>query len=139
MMLESSSIFSIILATIASIAIGFAWYGPLFGKAWAKEQGWSDMDMEKKKSEGGMGKAYGLMTVGSLLTAFVLSQFTQVAGAVTLLDGATIGLWAWLGFAVPLLLSSVLWEGKSWRLYQINTGYQLVTMVVMGVIVAMWG
>ena len=86
-----------------------------------------------------MGKAYGLMTVGSLLTAFVLSQFTQVAGAVTLLDGATIGLWAWLGFAVPLLLSSVLWEGKSWRLYQINTGYQLVTMVVMGVIVAMWG
>ena len=45
MMLESSSIFSIILATIASIAIGFAWYGPLFGKAWAKEQGWSDMDM----------------------------------------------------------------------------------------------
>ncbi len=139
MMLENVSTLSILFAVIASIAIGFAWYGPLLGKAWAKEQGWSEADMEKKKSEGGMGKSYGIMTVGSILTAFVLGQFVQMAGAVNAWDGATVGFWAWLGFAVPLLLSSVLWEGKSWRLYQINAGYQLVTMAVMGAIVAMWG
>ncbi len=139
MMLESVSIVAIILATLASVAIGFAWYGPLFGKAWAKEQGWSEADMAKQKAAGGMGKSYGIMTVGSLLTAFILAQFAQLAGAVMAIDGATVGLWAWLGFAVPLLLSSVLWEGKSWRLYQINIGYQLVTMVVMGAIVAVWG
>ena len=138
MILESVTILSIVLATIASIAIGFAWYGPLLGKVWAKEQGWSDADMNKQK-EKGMGTSYGIMTIGSLLTAFILAQFIKLAGAVTAGDGATIGFWAWLGFAVPLLLSSVLWEGKSWRLYGINVGYQLVTMIVMGAIVAMWG
>jgi hypothetical protein len=137
-MLESVNPIAVLLATVASIAIGFAWYGPLFGKVWAKEQGWSDADMNKQK-EKGMGKSYGIMTVGSLLTAFILAQFAQLAGAVMAWDGATVGFWAWLGFAVPLLLGSVLWEGKSWRLYQINAGYQLVTMVVMGAIVAMWG
>lgn len=138
MMLESVSILAVVLATIASVAVGFAWYGPLFGKMWAKEQGWSDKDMEKQKAKG-MGMSYGIMTVGSLVTAFVLAQFVRMAGAVTGFDGATVGFWAWLGFAAPLLLSAVLWEGKSWRLYQINVGYQLVTMVVMGAIVAMWG
>lgn len=138
MMLETVNIFSLVLATLASIAIGFAWYGPLFGKQWAKEHGWSEADLNKQKEQG-MGKSYGIMTAGSLLTSYILSQFIIVAGAVTLLDGATIGLWAWLGFAVPLLLSSVLWEGKTWRLYQINAGYQLVTMVVMSSIIAMWG
>lgn len=137
-MLESINIFSVILATISSIAIGFAWYGPLFGKSWAKEQGWSEEDMNKQKSQG-MGKSYGIMTLGSLFTAYILAQFIKIAGAVTLWDGATVGVWTWIGFAVPLLLSSVLWEGKSWRLYQINIGYQLVTMAVMGAIVAMWG
>lgn len=138
MMLESVSIFSVVLASLASIGIGFAWYGPLFGRVWIKEQGWSDKDMQKQKEQG-MGKSYAIMTAGSLLTAFILSQFASLAGAVTAWDGATIGFWAWLGFGVPLLLNSVLWEGKSWRLYQINVGYQLVTMVVMGMIVAMWG
>lgn len=138
MMLESISIFSVLLATISSIAIGFAWYGPLFGKQWSKEQGWSESDMSKQKSAG-MGKSYAIMTVGSIFTAFILAQFIKIAGAVTAWDGATVGVWAWVGFAVPLLLSSVLWEGKSWRLYQINVGYQLVVMAVMGAIVAMWG
>jgi Protein of unknown function (DUF1761) len=138
MTLEDVSIFPILLATISSIVIGFAWYGPLFGKRWAKEQGWSESDMEKQKSSS-MGKSYAIMTVGTILTAYVLTQFVKIAGAVTLTDGATIGLLAWLGFALPLLLSSVLWEGKSWRLYQINAGYQLVAMVAMGAILAMWG
>lgn len=138
MILESVSPIAIILATLASIAIGFAWYGPLFGKVWAKEQGWSDADMNKQKQKG-MGMSYGIMTVGSLLTAYILAQFTELAGAVVAWEGVTVGFWAWLGFAAPLLLSAVLWEGKSWRLYQINAGYQLVTMVVMGAIVAMWG
>lgn len=137
-MLESVNIYSILLATVASIAIGFIWYGPLLGKVWAKEQGWSDDDMNKQK-ENGMGKSYGIMTAGTLLTVFILAQFLKFAGAVTLWDGATIGFWAWLGFTVPLLLNSVLWEGKSWRLYRINAGYQLVTMVVVGAIIAMWG
>ncbi len=138
MMLESVTWLAVGLATLASIAIGFAWYGPLFGRSWAKEQGWSEEDFNKQKAKG-MGKSYAIMTGGSLLTAFILAQFVTLAGAVNAWDGATIGLWTWLGFAVPLLVNAVLWEGKSWKLYQINVGYHLVTLIVMGMIVAMWG
>ncbi len=138
MMIESVNLLPVITATIASIIIGFLWYGPLFGKAWAKEMGWSDADMEAKKKEGNMGKSYGIMTAGSLVIAFVLAQFIVSTSSIGAWDGAMVGFWAWLGFAVPLMLSSVLWEGKSWKLYQINIGYQLVTWFVMGAILGAW-
>ncbi len=138
MIVESMNFLGVIAATVASIVIGFVWYGPLFGKAWAKEMGWSEADMEAKKKEGNMGKSYGMMTVGSLVSAYVLAQFIAGTASAGAWDGAMVGFWAWLGFAAPIMLSAVLWEGKSWKLYQLNVGYQLVTWLVMGAILGMW-
>lgn len=138
MILESVNLLAVILATVASIVIGFVWYGPLFGKAWAKEMGWSEAEMEKKKKEGNMGKSYGMMTVGSLVGAYILAQFVTSTNSIGAWEGAMVGFWAWLGFAAPIMMGSVLWEGKSWKLYQINVGYQLVTWFIMGAILGNW-
>ena len=48
------------------------------------------------------------------------------------------GFWNWLGFVMPVTLGIVLWEGKSWKLFGINAGYYLVSLPIMGVILAMW-
>ena len=137
MMIESVNLLAVIAATIVSIIIGFVWYGPLFGKAWAKEQGWSDADMEAKKKEG-MVKSYGIMTIGSLVSAYILAQFVASTNSFGAWEGAMVGFWAWLGFAAPIMLSAVLWEGKSWKLYQLNVGYQLITWLIMGAILGGW-
>lgn len=137
MMIETISLLPVIASTVASVIIGSLWYGPVFGKIWIKEMGWTEEEMKKGKEQG-MNKAYALTMVGSLLSAFVLGQIIEGTNTIGAWEGAMVGFWAWLGFAVPLFLSNVLWEGKSWKMFQINAGYQLVTWFVMGAILGAW-
>ena len=44
----------------------------------------------------------------------------------------------WLGFAVPMLLSGVAWEQRSWKLFGINAGYQLAALLTAAMILAHW-
>ena len=136
---------AIVVSAVAAFAIGFVWHGPLFGKTWAKLCG-VDMSPEaiaKWKAEGkSMMKSYVLTIVGSLIMAYVLSHFITMAAAYFENPGIGRGLstafWAWLAFIAPVTLGGVLWEGKSWKLWFINAGYYLVTLLAMGAILAGW-
>lgn len=132
---------AIIVATVASMVVGFLWYGPVFGKQWMTLMGFTRESMEEAKKKG-MGKSYALMALGSLLTVYVLSHVITFGAAYTNTSGVSAGLsgafWVWLGFAVPLTMSSFLWEGKSFKLWILNAGYYLVSFLVMGSILAGW-
>ncbi|MEK6955996.1 MAG: DUF1761 domain-containing protein, partial [Nanoarchaeota archaeon] len=54
------------------------------------------------------------------------------------INGAKLALWIWIGFVATVTLSSVLWENKSYKLYLLNNGYNVVNMVVMAVILTLW-
>lgn len=136
---------AIVVAAVAAFAIGFVWHGPLFGKTWARLVGIdiSPEAMEKWKASGKtMTKSYVLTIVGSLITAYVLSHFITMAATFFESPGVGRGLstafCAWLAFVAPVSLSRVLWEGKSWKLWFINAGYYLVSLLVMGAILAGW-
>ncbi|MDO8648788.1 MAG: DUF1761 domain-containing protein [Candidatus Peregrinibacteria bacterium] len=132
---------AILASTVASMVIGFVWYGPLFGKQWMKMMKIDHASMEKAKKEG-MGKLYALAALGSLLMSFVLAH--SLVFASTYLDvygvqaGLQAGFWNWLGFIAPVTLGGVLWEGKPWKLWILNNGHYLVSMLIMGVILAVW-
>lgn len=131
----------VLLAALATMVLGFLWYGPLFGKQWIAMMGWSKADIEKAKAKG-MSKEYTIMTLGALVMAYVLSHsltfastYTQTTGSAA---GFMVGFWTWLGFVVPVTLGTVLWEGKPWKLWVLNAGYYLVALVLMGIILAAW-
>ena len=107
----------VISAGVASMIVGFIWYGPLFGKMWMKLTGKKEMADKKE-----MPKTYAIIFIASLITAYVLSVL-----------GPTMqtAFWVWLGFQATLLLHSVLFEGKSWNLYFLNAGHQLVSLLAM--------
>ena len=42
---------AVLVSAIAMIVLGFIWYGPLFGKIWTKEMGWTKADMEEAKKK----------------------------------------------------------------------------------------
>ncbi len=113
---------SLIAAAIASMAVGFIWYGPLFGKAWMKLSGHKEMGDKKE-----MPKMYAILFAASLVTAYVLS----VLGA-----GLQTAFWVWLGFQATLLLHGVLFEKQSWNLYFLNAGHQLVSLLTMSWVLA---
>ena len=40
--------------------------------------------------------------------------------------GVQAGFWNWLGFIVPVMLATVLWEGRKWKLWLFSIAYYLV-------------
>lgn len=137
-MLPAVNYVLVVVAAVATIALGFAWYGPmLFGKQWMRLMGYTKESMEAAKKE--MGKTYAVSTVGALVMAFVLAVVLKLFGSMTLLGGVKTGFLIWLGFVGPVQMTEVLFGGKKWDLFYINTGYQLASLVVMGAILALWG
>lgn len=128
---------AVLVAAIVSMVIGFVWYGPLFGKTWMKLSGHTPKDMEKAKKKG-MGKSYALMIVSTLVMSYVLAHFVDYAGAVTAWGGVVAGVWIWLGFIATVTLGKVLWEGKPWSLWVLDNAHYLVSLAVMGAILAVW-
>ncbi len=131
---------AVLLAAVANMALGFLWYGPLFGKQWMSLMGMPKDKMSSMKS--GMSKAYALAFVGSLVMAYTLAHSLIFASSYLLVSGLGAGLmagfWSWLGFIAPVTLGTVLWEGKPWKLWFLLNGYYLVTLLVMGSILALW-
>jgi hypothetical protein len=125
---------AILVAVVANFILGFIWYTPLFGKAWAKELGF---DTSIKPPTSALVKGMVFMVIGNFLMAWVfahnMAAWSFVPGANTMSPIATImssSIFTWLGFFVPVDLSSVAWEMKSWKLFFINTGYHLMMLLV---------
>lgn len=130
----------ILVAGIAAMAIGFFWYGPaLFGKQWMELKGIKAKDMEKAKKE--MGPYYGLSFLGSLFTAFILSHVMFLSqnffGLSTFTTGMNTALWMWLGFVMPVQLSATIYGEKKWKLFAIDTFYQLAALFAMAIVITL--
>jgi hypothetical protein len=135
---------AVIVAAIVNVVLGFLWYGPFFGKQWIALMNLSKEQMDAAKAKG-MGKSYALTTIGSLVMSYVLAYvflavnpYFAVAGILGVAAGLTAGALIWLGFVAPVTLGPVLWDGKPWKLWFLNAGYYLVTLLIMGVVFAVW-
>ncbi|MEK9146565.1 MAG: DUF1761 domain-containing protein [Patescibacteria group bacterium] len=136
-MLPTVNYLAVVVAAVASMAIGFAWYSmPVFGKPWVKLLGLTQEALKKSQKE--MGPKYGIMVLASLLMAFVLAVLVKLAWSQTAIGGAKVGALAWLGFVATVGLNSFVFENKPFQLYLINVAYYLVSLVVMGAILAAW-
>ena len=135
---------AILIAVVANFFLGFIWYTPLFGKAWAKEMGF---DMTQKPPASAMIKGMVIMVIGNFLLAYVFAHNIAVWDPVTwgqapspaspAAFAGTAAFFTWLGFFLPLDLNSIAWEQKSWKLFFINTGYHLLNLVVVALILVM--
>ena len=126
---------AVLAATVLSNVLGMLWYGPLFGKVWMKATGKSMADMKKG---GSPMMSMSLNAVAILVLAYVLAHFIQYAGAKTPVDGMIAGFWVWLGFVATTSLATYLFEGRNIKLYYIYMGYQLVSLLLMGALLAAW-
>ncbi|PJZ48262.1 DUF1761 domain-containing protein [Leptospira saintgironsiae] len=134
---------AILVGVLANVVIGFLWFGPIFGKVWAKEMGLDNKEPDNKA----MIKSLVIMIIGSFLTAYVLahslfvwkpSSWNLPGDGPAWMYGAYAAFYTWLGFYIPMLLGSVAWESKSWRLFFINAGYNLASLAAIGLILAVW-
>lgn len=122
----------IVLAIVASIILGFAWYGPLFGKQWMSLMGITPKQMKDAKKKGMPKSTYLWMILGCLVTAVTINTLFPANAWAAVKMAAMV----WLGFILPILLGTVLWENRPWKLFFINAAYYLVNLIVMSIIIA---
>lgn len=129
------NIFAVLVASIVAMAIGGFWYSPAgFGKLWMKLSG---IKMGKPKP-GEIAQMYAKGFVTQVITATVLSWFIMKAGKGTVGSGMLIGLMAWLGFVAAKSFGMVLWEKKPIALWILHNVYDLIVLVIMGLILGWW-
>lgn len=76
--------------------------------------------------------------VTSFLMAIFLNSFINYVPRPTFFDGAAMGLFTAVTFAVPLIISNSLFQRLGIKNALINSGYWLLTIVIMGGILAAW-
>jgi hypothetical protein len=130
---------AILIAVVANFILGYLWFSPLFGKAWAKEMG---MDMSVKPPTSVMVRGMIFMVIGNFFLAYVFAHNIAAWSFVPGMDKMSVPLqianstvFTWLGFYLPMDLSTVAWENKSWKLFFINTGYHFMMLLVASVII----
>jgi len=154
---------ALFVAALSTLVVGSVWYGPLFGKVWMKENGFSEEELK----QGSMVKIFGLTFVFSLFLALMMHflcihqfgplgmiggpDFIETAKpsyAAFMLDygdayrtyqhGALHGFMSGLFLALPLVGINGLFERKSWKYIFVHSGYWTVVMTIMGAIVCGW-
>lgn len=124
------------LAAVLSFVLGMAWYSPLlFAKPWMAAHGYTQEDLQRMQS--GMGPTYAASFACWFVMATVLALIAPHFG-----EGVAptlhIGLHLWLGFSATVGLTGNLFSDKPLRLWFIDAGYQLASVVVMAVVLGLW-
>lgn len=120
------NIAAILVAVVVNFILIFVWYTALFMKIWVKEMGYDPNMRPDRKT---MVKGMAFTAIGSFLFTWVLAwtlagwQFIPGAKEISpLVNALNSAFFLWLGFYVPVHLSAIVWEKKSWKLFAIITG-----------------
>jgi hypothetical protein len=125
---------AILVGAASNMLIGYVWYArPVLGNTWMGLIGKTEEQLKAKA-----GPAMGLMVLLALLTSYVMAHFVDYTNSKTFMDGATTGIWVWLGFVFTEMVATNLFAQRPFKLSMITSGYQLVSLVVMGGILATW-
>ena len=126
---------AILVAAILNMVLGFAWYGPLFSKPWMGLQGWTKERMEQDSTNPII---YLIPFAGGLVTAYIVALLISTTQMGTLTGGIGIGLLAGLGFIVPAFASNYIFSSRPFKLYLIDAGYYLVSLLITGALLGLW-
>lgn len=127
---------AIVVAAIIPMVVGGLWYSNLlFAKQWLALMGKTEQEI---KSSFSPAKSYGITFVMCLVMAYVMDYFVHYTLSTTFLQGMKIGFALWVGLAVTTSYQTVIFQGVKQGLYMMNMGYNLVSMLLMGGLLAVW-
>jgi hypothetical protein len=129
---------AVLVATVVKFGLGFVWFGLVFGKMWQSLTGVTEASMKA-----GMAKSIVTDLVTTFIMAWVLTHAVHYAGVangggINWSFGAMAGFFNWLGFIGAPTLSATVYENRPIKLWVLSNSYQLVSMLVMGAILATW-
>jgi hypothetical protein len=125
---------AVVVAAIVPMALGFLWYGPLFGNLWMTTRGVTREQMASVSP----GQAYGVTTVLALVTALALAMVLSASATQDLTAGVTLGAIIGVGLVATSLATNGIFEERPSTLVLLNAAYQVVSLIVMGAVIGLW-
>lgn len=121
----------VIVLTVLSFVIGFAWHQPfLFGKTWKKENNPTNAPVKINAP-----LIFGGTAVLHLVAMAALSAVSAGMGAVA---GFTNGLFISLVWVLPAMGGTYLFASRSLKLLAIDAGMYIVLFSLFGLILGVW-
>jgi hypothetical protein len=136
MYLKEINYLAVLVCGVANMVIGFLWYGIFFSKTWLALVNKTDEEVEKMRKDAP--KSYIINFIISLVVAVVLAYIVHGMKLKGFVGGLMLGFWLWLGVAMAFRLNDVLFEKRPFKLFLVNTGFDLVVLIVMGLILTLW-
>ena len=137
-MLLSTSVnwLAIVVAVVASMALGFAWYMAL-AKPWMAAL---NKTRDQIMSSANPAAPFIIAAAMQLVMAYFLALLTpRVFGSLGLVNGLMMGFWLWLGFIVTSMVINHRYQGAKWSLTLIDGGYLLGVVLVQGTVIGLFG
>jgi len=125
-----------VLGAIAATAIGMLWYSPKgFGTSWMALIGMTPEKM--KNATNGVSMPVGMLLgfASSMIKVAVLAGIISVLAPAAITGALFIGGMVWFGFFMTNDIGTVLWEMRPWKLFFINTAYNLVMLLTASAII----
>ena len=128
---------AVVVAAVVAFVLGGLWYSPvLFAKPWVKAHGYTEERV--KEMQASATKAYAVSFLCQVLIALALGVLNGYLHMERCVQGLKLGALVWAGFAFPLGLMANMFSDKKIAVFYIDTGYQLVYLLVMGSIITVW-
>jgi hypothetical protein len=137
MELSDINFLAVIIAALSAFAIGSVWYSPLmFSVNWQKALGLSDEDIKNANMFLIFGFSFVLMLVMAIGLA-LLFMVLNPNGSTWIL-GLKQGLFVGVFFISTSYGVNILYQRKSFKLWAIDSGYQVLLLGLMGTIIGAW-
>ncbi len=136
MHLQEINYLAVLACGIASLVVGAVWYGFTFNKTWVKLVNKSEEDL--KQMEKDAPKAYLGAFAGALVQGYVLAYIAAGMKVNNVMGALMMGFFLWLGIACVNRFNNVLFEKRPFKLFAVNSGFELAVLLVMSLIVALW-
>ena len=133
--MANANLLAILIAAVSGFMVGGIWYGPLFGKAWQRELGLSDAELQNAN----MLKIYGLTLLFSIFSAVMLAHLFARTGVTEFHIIMMMSVGIALGFIIPAIGTNYLFGRKSGKLFAIDAGYWIAFYAAMGLVFALLG
>jgi hypothetical protein len=118
---------AVLVATLLAFVLGAVWYGPLFGRAWMAEHGFTE---ESLKKDFDPAKTYGTTLLLALVAAYLFGLYIgpEPEPVLATVAGFAVGV-CWVTTSIA---TNYLFERRSGRLLLINGGYHAVRFGLIG-------
>jgi hypothetical protein len=139
MQLPAVNYLAVLTSGVLIFLLGGLWYSPvLFAKKWMALIGKTEAEMKAAASKESMPLMYLTAFLCGLLSAWVLAVVLNHFVNLTPLRGAMAGVLCWLGFAGATSYANAVFTLKPKRLWLIDSGFNLVSFILAGTLLAVW-